>query len=364
MTKSTHRQNRPPQAKTAQRNRNDESHRSSKESDAPAASDATMRKAFGSKAAEYARASELLGRLASRAGRHYEALRVGGRGGGRGGARIGPNRGPPGGLTRRSVWALGMSTQTHPRWALERLVGAILNSAEASRRCGRDQSSLVEIFLSLVETRRNWPKPAPTWSKPSHILATVSTIRAVRPQLARKGGNSVETSPELAEASDIVVENRLSPNIAAGSPSLNLSGGLLEPLHPLMPCVVRHTAWLGMRYVVRPSGCAVYEAMPGRSCRSEFVELCEQVSRESPIRAPPTRSTAGGRPIGASDEHLVSIQACGMLCMRAIHRTPEPEPWSLTELDHVRGAPWKLTPRADAAFEHTSYKCPSRIARR
>lgn len=122
--------------------------------------------------------------------------------------------------------------------------------------------------------------------------------------------------------------------------------------HPIMPWLVRHSAWLVTRFSVRKSGRTAFEILKQRKFGGEVV-CCGEVVW---ARKPGERDhTAKLDPmwlekvwIGkaeASDEHLCA-DGSGVSRHRTIRRQPPAARWRTMFLDMVCGVPWELRPGA------------------
>ena len=111
------------------------------------------------------------------------------------------------------------------------------------------------------------------------------------------------------------------------------------------PWLIRHSAWLLTRYLIKKDGRSAYERLRGREFKGEIVELYEQVhfkvasSEKQKLDSQTNKGIWLGKTV-SSDEHLIGT-AKGIRRCRSLWRMPEERRWSLKAFTEWSGLPWQ-----------------------
>ena len=117
------------------------------------------------------------------------------------------------------------------------------------------------------------------------------------------------------------------------------------PTDDLYPWVIRHSAWLLTRYLVKADGKTPYERLRGREFKGEIVEPLETVhyKLETKLKGKLDKQTAIGVWLGkslSSDEHFIGTDQ-GIRRCRTVYRRPEGQRWRKDILLKIKGVPWQ-----------------------
>ena len=113
------------------------------------------------------------------------------------------------------------------------------------------------------------------------------------------------------------------------------------PNHKVYGWLIRHSAWLISRFLVKADGRTPYERLRGRECRDEIAEWAETVHYKvaTTEKGKLDPQSALGLWLGKSlqsDEHLIGTERC-----RTIWRRPENKRWDRKLFDNFQETPWQ-----------------------
>ena len=117
------------------------------------------------------------------------------------------------------------------------------------------------------------------------------------------------------------------------------------PNHKIYGWLIRHSAWLISRFLVKADGRTPYERLRGREYRGEIAEWAETVHYKvaTTEKGKLDPQSALGLWLGKSlqsDEHLIGTEQ-GIRRCRTIWRRPENKRWDRKLFDNFKGTPWQ-----------------------
>ena len=120
------------------------------------------------------------------------------------------------------------------------------------------------------------------------------------------------------------------------------------PSDDFYPWIIRHSAWLLTRYLVKADGKTPYERLRGREFEGEIVEPFDTVHYkiENKLKGKLDKQAAdrcgnlAGQVPMSSDEHFIGTDQ-GIRRCRSVHRRPEAQRWKKEILLKIRGMPWQ-----------------------